>query len=242
MYKRAIFSLVAITVFFTIAVFAQASGIISHPNSEILDKSIEKGSYEIYSYRSKLPRETISNFYREMLSRQGWEETFLSDPYSTDLFYFSKDNARLSLNFNPSTDPNLVYYDIKVDYLNFITKREENIFRKVSLPQRLDFIPTYPGSEQIEVEKSSREISAVYLASGSPENVKNFYIKEMPALGWELIDQGPIDGDTFPDREKLLSDPYLSSQIENSIEDIRTTGTILMFGKTKKSCFVTVSQ
>jgi hypothetical protein len=185
-----------VTLFFCSNIFLEAFALKlpQHPNSTLIKQEFNQDKSQVFEYRSRLSQEQIFQFYREMLSYQGWqiEETAAQ---IGGMNVFKKGEQSLILNFPPSAERGITLYRLTLverpqaelplvgseEY-----KKEEERF-KIQEPQKLDFMPIYPGAKQITYNKSADRIWVMHLASGTYEAIRDFYLKEMPALGWKLL-------------------------------------------------------
>lgn len=83
------------------------------------------------------------------------------------------------------------------------TSPEDLAAREVEMNQLFERVPPYPGSNSPEKGKSLTPeaviVEHVYPAQASYDQVKAFYVKEGPGVGWEPIgEQRNVDGFASP--------------------------------------------
>ena len=196
------------------------------PNTEL----IEGGTCQ---YRSLLTQGKVLQFYRRELVRKGWKITDIplqqtsGFAFPNRTFNFVKDKDTLTLTFSPFIAEGFVFYTIGMGESSEVGELVEagelssdNVFKE---PESLDFMPAYPGSEQIDSRETSTGTYVGYMANGGIDEVKEFYLQGMPRYGWSLASQERID-----EKETGAS--------------VKMSGVTLEFKQADKTCSVTVSK
>ncbi|MBP7087748.1 MAG: hypothetical protein KBB01_00470 [Candidatus Omnitrophica bacterium] len=171
---------------------AEVANLPYYPNSKLIKKEIKKFAEVdresvIYHYTSNSSKSQISQFYKERLSKQGWQPIDKASPNS-----YLKKGMMLSLNFMPSLNKKETSYSVITGDL---TKGNDN---KACPPEgcftpdkKPSFKPPYPSSaELISYNSFTKGIHYfAYKTKENPKQVEDFYLRRMPSLGWKLSEQ-----------------------------------------------------
>lgn len=171
-----------------------------HPNSELVKKISRKVGHDktiTYIYNAPLSQQQILQFYREMLTSQRWDEKdffgtgrLLDSQGTRRMHSFFKDGDVIVLCFIPSLEDGNVSYGVMI--IKGGKKLSDYSFQGFDDEQDINFAPLYMGAKQFKIEKYSKKVVAGYIACADLEEVRDFYISNMPSFGWELLGEVPI--------------------------------------------------
>ncbi|MDO8661649.1 MAG: hypothetical protein Q7K98_00290 [Candidatus Omnitrophota bacterium] len=124
----------------------------------------------------------ISAFYSKALARLGWREEsrgfFLKDDYMVLIVVFPRKGKDIKTRFSITTSR--------------IPTKEEILAQRKTKPDKLDFMPIYPGSEQVFLWDMPTGLSASYETKSDIKDVVFFYKSGMLNYGWSLSSEAPI--------------------------------------------------
>ncbi len=135
-------------------------------------------------YTSDLSQAEIEEFYNEKLSRAGWDKVSMpvnEEARMVNMVIFTKNERIVSITFLPiSKLRGQTTFSVSE---GTVSPPEEPLDKS---PQKLDFMPLYPGAEQVMFTESMAGVSAGYTSKDSIRAVIDFYKREMPLKGWAL--------------------------------------------------------
>jgi hypothetical protein len=134
------------------------------------------------NYTTSLPYSRVLAFYKKELSEAGWQEKRIG--------VFAKNNYLFRIEDN-SNKKNNKQTEFSITTSLFPTAEEIIALRK-SKPDKLTFMPVYPGSEQIFLWDLPTGVSGAYQTENSIKEVVFFYNSGMLNYGWSLISEVPI--------------------------------------------------
>ena len=156
-----------------------------------------------YQFRSLLSQGDILQFYQQKLTSEGWERIdvpFQQTPgfaFPNRTFNFTKGSDTLVLVFSPFTTEGFVFYTINSgeppEGSGLTEVQELSPDEMLKESESLDFMPIYPKSKQINLSGASAGTYVGYMASGSIDEIKKFYLQGMPQYGWSLVGQEDIN-------------------------------------------------
>jgi len=222
------------------------------PRTELVEEKGRSEKEVFFSkrrkFRSKLTPDEIVNFYRNLFTSRGFKER--KDMSKKDnIFIFAKSSLETAA---------LVIYDYKETEgitLYFLKESESKyvmpfINATFTKPKRLDFLPIYPKAKQYALDESNpRKKGVTYLALGQSDEAIDFYLKEMPKLGWRLIKNEPYRGshnigDLATRGISLPKDLPMNPKTSFSGVDVNVDGANLIFKQEgrvgDKSCVVNI--
>jgi len=154
--------------------------------SKINERSSEFGPVKMSTsmYKTFLGEGEIYDFYEEKLSQTGWSVAGKG--------VFSKDKHLATIQFYPSGNPEKESkFSITIGNT---PDKEEFLSMSKKKPDRVSFMPVYPGSIQTISLKFLGKISFVYETDDSVKDVVFFYESAMLKYGWELAARNPVTG------------------------------------------------
>ena len=167
--------------------FAYSSQIdVPVPNDavKIMDKEVNIGPSKstVESYETSLSRERVSAFYKKEMARAGWREMKKG--------IFSKENYMVVIAALPKkTKDNKMQFSVTTSK---IPTKEEILAQRKAKPDKLDFMPVYPGSEQVFLWDMPTGLSASYETKSDIKDVVFFYKSGMLNYGWSLTSETPL--------------------------------------------------
>ncbi|MDD5130704.1 MAG: hypothetical protein PHS66_06650 [Candidatus Omnitrophica bacterium] len=133
-------------------------------------------------YKAPLNEDGVYAFYEEKMAAAGWNLSKKG--------VFTKGRQRIVMRCYPKKN-NETKFSITVSNLPDINKLLATIKKK---PDKLTFMPIYPGSVQVLSMKFSGVISYVYETEDILKDVVFFYESSMLKYGWGLVDREPVTG------------------------------------------------
>jgi len=133
----------------------------------------------IKNYETSISTDKLVEFYKKELQKNGWIN-------KEGRVYIKDDNLAL-IAFGPKNDKtgknSFSILTCKVPSSeDFSAMRKKN-------PDKLNFMPIYPGSEQVSFWDSDRITTAEYETKDNVKDVAFFYKSRMLNYGWKLINQ-----------------------------------------------------
>lgn len=244
-----------ISIFLCFLIFCLARPILSldipeHPNSKRIDKKvkqIDEFTMVNYRYESILSSDQITNFYKEMLTGQGYVQKDYLMPFKPSFFkrlpqskqyLFKRDDNIIFLSFIPSVEERLTHYTVTLGTLPI--GEEPPDISYVLEPQELGFAPVYPDSQQIIFEtEGSAKVFVGYSVAEEPEPVKRFYVDNMPTYQWSLAEEYFVEG--IP-AEVLGCPSCKETTLKKALESSKNIAntTVLKFRQQGKECIIGV--
>lgn len=151
----------------------------------------------IESYETSFTQERIYAFYKKEMARAGWSEARKG--------FFKKGNYMAMVVVSPAkTRTNKTEFSVTTSR---IPTKEEILAQRKSTPDRLNFMPVYPKSEQVFLWDTPTGISASYETKSAIKDVVFFYKSAMLNYGWSLSNETPIAGAAVdcPECQKALA-------------------------------------
>lgn len=187
---------------------------------KLSEKSMGTGLFKstVEFYQSKLSEKKITAFYKKEMSRAGWSESikgvFMKDSYTVMITTNSMKNEKEITQF-------LITISRLPDAKEILAQRKEN-------PDKMKFMPLYPGSFQNFLSDDLRGVSVSY---GTEDNIKDvifFYKSGMLNYGWYLYSEIPIKEETI--------------KLPGSLDKpaINSTAFLRFRKKSGESCFIRV--
>lgn len=145
------------------------------------------------TYKTSLSVSKILNFYKKKLSGAGWQQKKPG--------VFVKGKYLLNITCNPGKDKNK---ETEFSIISSIMPSAREVLgaRKLT-PNKLAFMPVYPGSEQVFLWGLPGGAAGFYETGDSVKEVVFFYKAAMLNYGWSLADENPVKAKTvfYPGRE-----------------------------------------
>ncbi len=133
-------------------------------------------------YKTSLNKDELTSFYKKAMLKSGWEEE------KGEEGIFMKGSNIAVITVSPPEDK-----QAKTDFVISITdtaKEDFQAMRKKN-PDKLNFMPLYPGSEQVYLWDLDHGVFAQYETENSIKNVAFFYKSAMLNYGWNLVSETP---------------------------------------------------
>ena len=166
-------------------VFCQAPEIpLPSDAVKTMDKNANIGPSEtnLQTYETSLSQDRVNSFYKREMARMKWNElrpgAFLKDGYMVVVTTVPPKNKSSKTRFTVFTAS--------------IPTKEEVLAGRKTTPDKLSFMPIYPGSTQTFKWDIPYGISASYGTESSIQEVVFFYKSGMLNYGWELYDEVPV--------------------------------------------------
>ncbi|MCM8831727.1 MAG: hypothetical protein NC918_06025 [Candidatus Omnitrophica bacterium] len=242
-----------IFLFFIFSVLAAAESDLPIPqNTSLLKKTEEKESRSVritYKYVSKLKEEDIISFYREKFNSLGVYELKNKLGIKADTYFFEKTSyfhtmRSIMLNFDYKEQGSIYYTIVDTQYTKFDILPFSNFYP----PKSLDFMPIYSNCVQFVYNTYfSPMIGLAYLSDDEPDKIANFYTKNMPSFGWQLVSSEAKSGIYQIYDWLAIIDPFTKVipqlQIERFHEivpPLKIRGQTLNFKRGSQTCTITV--
>jgi len=176
--------------------FALSSGVISYPLRTQLvdqqkDESVSQFFGKSYRFKSELEAEEVLQFYRELMLSKGFDEIAF-DENRYGVYTFTRGIiTRLVLKLRSTktgSEYDVDVYEAKdVLFLSWV---------KFRLPQRVSFLPKLSGLNEFAFDNKSvpGRAGISYLTKAKADKVTDFYLTQMPKLGWVVKDNLSWDG------------------------------------------------
>jgi antitoxin component YwqK of YwqJK toxin-antitoxin module len=174
----------------------------------------------IETYQSNLAQNKIEAFYKKEMAQAGWAENIKG--------LFVKNGYMAVVTVIPSKDLNgMIQFYITTSKL---PDQNEFLAQRKAKPDKLNFMPIYPGCVQNFLWDTSKGISASY---GTEDNIKDvifFYKSGMLSYGWYLYSEVPL-------KEEAVNQPGYN----NSNKPVTGSSASLRFRKKSgESCFIRI--
>ena len=162
-----------------------------YPGSVLLgyDKSGPPTDLEIYlDYGTSDEADTVAAWYKQYLQSDGWTLDSEGSDSAGHYLDFSRGGETLGINIYKPTET-IAYTEISITYY------------KKGLPagdqaSGYEPVPRYPGSVMLEhtdmTFSGMRTVSISYGTTDSVDDVKNWYVSNIPAEGWTLLGTNTI--------------------------------------------------
>jgi len=237
--------------------FSQLFGFPVPNSTKLVSKNIKEivgKQFTVYQYHSPLSQGEILQFYQDKLKAKGWSKIELpsaqaSGAFQGRVFNFVNNNQLLVLDFSPIKVEGLIFYSVSVGDFPKVQGAEGKLKQPLDMfkePKILDFMPIYPGSKQINYNKTSTGLQVGYSAAGGVEAAKGFYIQKMPQKGWSLIDQKYMNNDDYDlskiDGNDCPTCPKIPLEAKEALAKLDMNGVTLEFKQGDKSCMVNIIQ
>jgi len=208
--------------------------------NEIKSEKVQMAGTEmiIILYSSESPFREIAKFYRERMPREGWEE--VSPGLVGDSLIFKKTEEMVNIKNLPSFNPKETVFSLSKGRIPSAEEVAESGGSNIEFKD----IPLYPNATDIPFSsmRTPGKEQTGYSTTDSVEKVLRFYSEKLPAYGWTIESQMPLNdykgGDlrNCPDCQKLPKealDRYKSSSVKMAALNISKDG---------KLCFISCTQ
>ncbi|MFA5437315.1 MAG: hypothetical protein WC293_01925 [Candidatus Omnitrophota bacterium] len=163
----------------------------------------------IYNYETSISPERLRSFFKKEMVRVGWTEQKQG--------FYMKDGYLSMVVIMPSKDKeNKTRFTIS---FSRIPSKEEVLAFSKDKPDKLNFMPVYPGSKQVFLWDLPTGVSASYEVEKDIKDVVFFYKSGMLNYGWLLVSEIPISTETVnidcPDCQKSQNKAAPSTALRN---------------------------
>lgn len=180
-----------------------ASGVALPAGTESLQTSKSTLMGENFNtgiYSTNLSFSQIKAFYRETLAKQGWTESKVpadaEKKLGTEIIAFRKGQEMLNIMYMPtSTITGKTTFSIGKG----VVPSTANITEAKLTPQKLNFMPLYPGLQQMSYSERPNATTVGYTTKDDITSVVTFYKSRMPGYGWMLSKDRPVTRETIPE-------------------------------------------
>ncbi|MEK7308294.1 MAG: hypothetical protein AAB089_04415 [Nitrospirota bacterium] len=180
------------------------------------------------NYESSWDGNKLVEFYKKEMKKAGWVDngngSFVKDGYLAVITVSSAKNVKGKTGFTVST-------------LKTALAREISAMHKEN-PDKLKFMPVYPGSEQVYLWDNPHGVTALYKAEGSIKEAVFFYKSGMLNYGWVLSSEKPIKGNVTG---ALVQTNLIFHKAANEICEIEITNSYVAKSKVSSLSKITIS-
>jgi len=155
---------------------------------KVSEKSSNAGLTQttIQIYTTAFSKDKINAMYKKEMAREGWAEQKKGA--------YSKDGYMAIIVVNPRLGKdNKTQFSITTAK---IPTKEDVLASSKDTPDKLDFMPAYPGSKQNFLFETPIGLSASYNTGKSINEVIFFFKSAMLGYGWKLSSETPITTET----------------------------------------------
>jgi hypothetical protein len=172
---------------------------------KISEKDIGTGPFKstVEIYQSYLPQNKINAFYKKEMPRAGWTQDkngiFMKDGYLAVI--------------SPSILKGKTGLGQFLITTSKIPDSDQILAARKAKPDKLKFMPVYPGSIQNFLWDSPMGVSGSYETESNIQDVIFFYKTNMLNYGWNLYSEVPLKEEvaSYPGSDKLATPPTASS-------------------------------
>lgn len=150
---------------------------------KVLEKSANFGPIKSSTkiYQSSLTQPKVLAFYKKEMVNAGWRQkqdgVFIKDKFLVMIVSLPANNKTKETEFSITTSN--------------IPAKEEILAMRKAKPDKLIFMPVYPGSEQVFLWDLPSGVAGAYETKSSIKEVVFFYKSGMLNYGWSLDDETP---------------------------------------------------
>lgn len=184
-------------------------------------------------YETTLSLDRVRSFFKKEMARAGWVEQkqgfYMKDGYLAMVMFMPPKGKGDKIRFTVS--------------YSRIPSKEEVLAAGKDKPDKLNFMPVYPGSKQLFLWDLPTGVSASYETEKDIKDVVFFYKSGMLNYGWSLVNEIPISVETVnidcPDCQKSQNKATPSADLRN----VNMSKANLTFSrKGKEKCTIRIFQ
>jgi len=190
--------------------------------------------FNLTLYTTQSSFDEVTKFYRERLSREGWEE--VSNASLPQALIFRKDDELINLQNIPSANARETMYSLGRGNIQSIKSGESQL-------AEIEFrdLPVYPRAAPIPLGsmRTATKEQIGYTTLDSPERVMQFYREKLPLFGWDIVNEMPLE--QYNGTDKLDNCPECQKLPPEALADVKSSSMrIAAFNITKqgKSCHI----
>lgn len=188
------------------------------------------------NYKTSMDKNKLINFYRKELVKAGWTEK------STPALHFLKNDSFFTIKILPVrvSDNKTAFTIIRGNIPNEDMLNEG----KKDKPDIVNFMPIYPNAKQSYLWDSPTGALAGYKTQDKIEDVVNFYKSKMPAYGWVLQSDMPVQENKFTEgcascNKKSQKDKSKTGE-GVQVEGVRYSAKLLFKRKNGDNCILNI--
>lgn len=151
---------------------------------KVLEKSANFGPIKSFTkvYKTSLAPDRVLSFYKKEMVNVGWKQeregVFIKDNYLAVIVCNPAKNKTRGIEFSVTTSN--------------IPAKEEILAMRKTRPDKLIFMPVYPGSVQVFLWDLPTGVTGSYETESSVKEVVFFYKSGMLNYGWSLDNEAPV--------------------------------------------------
>lgn len=235
--SKAIFPVLIFIACFSTSILQAAELAVPLPQDAVLvsQRGPSLGPLKSYDkiYRTSLNKNKLASFYKKEMSKAGWKED--------GELNFIKDND-MAIILIDSTDGKTGKTSVIISTAKIPETKDVLAMRKKN-PDKLNFMPIYPGSEQTYLSDLPSGIMAEYETESNIKEVAFFYKSAMLNYGWRFDSQTPVESrtaDCAACKKSTLKEEALKPDRANQAAKVNQT--ILTFSKgDNETCGITIT-
>jgi len=179
-------------------------------------------------YETSLDKNRITAFFKNALVSQGWQEKGELN------FVKGEDSLMVMISPGKNADRKTIFFVSS----GKIPSKEELFATRKKNPDKLNFMPIYPSSEQVHLWDLSDGMTAQYETVSSVKDVVFFYKSGMLNYNWNLKSETPIEKAAIgcPECEKKFGGGL---DLKSNNMGVSTQAD-LVFARGKETCKITV--
>ncbi|MFA6358477.1 MAG: hypothetical protein WCY09_07470 [Candidatus Omnitrophota bacterium] len=199
---------------------------------KVLERNVDMGSTMVFSniYETTLNQKKAYASYKKQLLGEGWKEeqgnAFIKDRYVLIVTFFPSLKKGTKTKFSVALAQSPI-------------EKKPDTTRKIK-PDKLIFMPLYPGSVQLMFWDMSSGLMTKYETEDDIRNVVFFYKSGMLNYGWSLYKETPVKTQTID--SSCPSCAKLSPEVAKAIKGSSSTQATIVFKKgDEKYCTIMLS-
>ena len=182
-------------------------------------------------YESSFTQAKVVSFYKQEMLRAGWVE----DKDGV----FRKDNYMVVVIVNSSKDEaGKISFSNTISYIP--AKEKFSALPKIR-PDKLNFMPVYPGSMQLFLLDTPIGVKGSYETGSSIKEVISFYKSGMLDYGWILDNETPIKAGVIDCSGCRKATSGVSGIAGSKIASTESTAKLAFRRKDRESCAITIA-
>lgn len=203
---------------------------------KILEKTSNFGPVKSFTevYKTSLNKAKVISFYKKEMARSGWKQKeegiFIKDKFIAVVVCRSSKDKQGQVEFTVT--------------ISNIPSKEEFLLMRKEKPDKLSYMPIYPGSVQLSIVNLPAGIAGAYETENSIEDVVFFYKTGMLNYGWTFDNEKfvqskdePVD---CPSCRKLPG--FLNVANKPKITSKTRKITLIFRRKKSETCVITVTE
>ncbi len=181
-------------------------------------------------YESSLDKNKLESFFKKELAAAGWKEN--------KEWVFIKDNNTLVIMINPAK--NEAGKTSLIISTGKIPATEEILAMRKQNPDKLNFMPIYPGSEQVYLWDLSSGMTALYETEANIKDIAFFYKSGMLNYGWSLASETSIKSASIDCPECKKTIPWEVKAAKSDVVGTSNQTTLIFRKGANETCRITI--